>query len=290
MLLHESDTNCSKPRIEYKYFVHGWARTGLLNDLEAFCQDDAHSAGQPDGYTVASIYYENLAFKSYHDKMEGQQDRFKLRVRFYPDAPNADALKIEMKYKRVDRILKGQAQLSQEQFTQILEGDFSHVPYLTDTTLNHYYRMVKANGYRPAYRIDYRRKAYFARNDTKVRVTMDSDIRGALATSDLNERPQLPITPPGVHVLEIKSPGYMPFWLTRIVKKYGLQRTAVSKYAAVVRSLLHNGACRYGQGMFYSTEATREAQTTINTSSSARQDAAGPMKLLEGNLICNSNF
>ena len=235
VLPRAASSSATVPRIEYKYFVPGWLQTPLLNDLCLFCADDPHCAGREAGYLVASIYFENPALRCYHEKIEGLENRFKLRIRFYPDQDQTDWLRLEIKYKWGERIQKGCVELSRAVLARLLDGDFSGLDYHNNRTLNHCYRLCKVDGFRPALRIDYQRKAYQARSDAQVRVTLDRAVRAARFDGDLDRSPTWDVFLPGASILEIKSPGYLPFWLTRILEKYGLTRRAISKYAAAVR-------------------------------------------------------
>jgi hypothetical protein len=234
MLLSAEDAKRVVPRIEYKYFVAAWSETPLLNDLRIFCTDDPYCAGRPDGYRVASIYCENPALQCYFEKVAGLENRFKLRFRFYPDNGQTDPLRLEIKYKLGERIRKGCVDIPRAGLAGLLSGDFSALDWHGNATLNHCYRLIKVDGFRPALRIDYRRRAYYARSDSQVRITLDNDVRAARFEGDLQQTATWNVAPPGLAILETKSPGYLPFWLTRILQKYNLARSAISKYAAAV--------------------------------------------------------
>jgi SPX domain protein involved in polyphosphate accumulation len=229
------------PRIEYKYFVPAWYQTRLLSDLRLFCAADPHCTGDGTGYRVASIYCENPDFRCYHEKIDGLENRFKLRIRFYPDDAQCDWLQLEIKYKWGERIQKGSVRLTRAVLARLLDGDFSDVDYQANPTLNRCFRLFKVDGFRPALRIDYEREAYFARSDAKVRVTLDHAVRVGRFDGDLDRVPTWDVYLPGAAILEIKSPGYLPFWLTRILEKYGLTRCAISKYAAAFRRAAAHG-------------------------------------------------
>ena len=60
-------------------------------------------AGEPEGYHVHSLYLDSPAYELYHETTEGVKNRFKLRMRFYDDSPEAPVfLEIKIADHRLD--------------------------------------------------------------------------------------------------------------------------------------------------------------------------------------------
>jgi len=245
MTLAAVDNTKSAPRIEYKYLVPTVQTSRLVNALRDHCLLDEHSL-TIDGYTVASIYFDNVEFKAYHDKMAGLDERFKFRVRFYPDSMQdvftAPSCQVEMKYKNGDHISKSKALITPVQLQDLLKGDFGRIDHSNTPIMNHVYRLMKVDRFIPAVRVDYRRLAMFGKQDGNVRITLDTHVKCSRRCRDIIDVPSLPCLPRNLGILEIKTPGYFPIWLTKLVRKYDLTRTAVSKYAAAVQVVAHNSS------------------------------------------------
>jgi hypothetical protein len=76
-----------------------------------------------------------------------------------------------------------------------------------------------------------------------VRLTVDSEVRCGRFNGDLAASPTtLPVFPPLTTLLEVKTPGYFPFWLTGLVRRLDLTRCAISKYAASLQAVARNSS------------------------------------------------
>lgn len=223
-------------RIEYKYFIPHSKSSQLLNDLNQFCRPDRHGKGGSGGYKVASIYLDQFNMRGYHQKIEGQNLRTKVRLRFYPSDKTRNSY-LEFKQKIFDRIDK------QKTFA----GDYSvffntAVPKEEDNDLILNMEALKRyTGLKPVVRVDYMRNALFSKTDSTVRVTLDTNVVCARFKGD-HSQPHIKVFPAGLDVLEIKSPGHMPYYLSRVIDKYRLQRSAISKYASAIQSISTNSS------------------------------------------------
>ena len=228
------------PRIEYKYQLPIVFHSSFVNDLTAACDSDPHSQENQDGYLISSIYYDSPTLKCYHDKLEGLADRFKLRVRFY-GTDRADRGKVEFKYKAGEQIRKTTLSVAHAQIISLTAGHPPAIGSTTDPHLLNVYRQITLNRFRPVLRLEYRRSAWYVRTDPHVRITIDSDVRAGRVSPTLDDHALVPVFDPTMRILEIKTPGYFPFWLARLITKYDLQRQAISKYASGLNRLAHNG-------------------------------------------------
>ena len=229
-------------RIEYKYFVPWQIKGQMLRDIKLFVDNDRNLISDRESYSVASVYFDNYFYKCYDDKEAGLQFRNKVRIRFYPDSEGKFFANLEIKGKRFDKGFKIKHLLDQELVELILENrnisEIKHAALNRDDGLIDTINYVKSENLFPVLRIDYQRLARIGRADKDVRITLDQDIK-CCASSCLDDRPNLPIPMNGnlLSVLEIKSRDYIPFWLNKILDKYGCQRMAISKYGMAVASL-----------------------------------------------------
>ena len=233
----------NKPsRIEYKYLIPDRIRSSVLTDLLQFMHVDQHGNLPDRSYKVASIYFEDHALTSYHEKIEGRPYRKKFRVRFYPQLTGSGG-NLEVKCKLIDKGFKVKVALSETAIGNLLNGDINEcLEEIKDSSLELVLAEMKANGLKPFVRIDYRRVAMFSKTDSSVRVTLDSDIKASRVMENQRILPYIPIVPRGLEVLEVKSDSLFPFYLCRLVRKYSLKRFAVSKYAFAVQNIGLNSA------------------------------------------------
>ena len=229
-------------RIEYKYYLPLPIKSFFLVDLKKFTKADQYAIGKELSYKVVSIYFDNLDIKSYHDKLSGAAQRVKLRLRYYPTTSDSlSQVNIEVKYKILDNVVKKKTRISYQLFLNILQSNFSKFDFDdSDPVISSILRLIRVNKFYPFVRIDYLRSAFYATNDQYVRITIDSNVVCNRFSGDMHLKPHIPVLPAGMEILEIKSPNYFPFWLSYIIKKYSLSRTAVSKYMLSVQNLAVN--------------------------------------------------
>ncbi len=100
----------------------------------------------------------------------------------------------------------------------------------------------------PKMMIIYEREAYFAKVESDVRITFDTNIRyrncelalekGSVGTA---------ILPQNELIMEIKTGGAMPLWLTQALSDLRLYPTSFSKYANAYRSVLNQNNVQKGE-------------------------------------------
>lgn len=220
-------------RIEYKYYVNDSFVPMLIRDLSCICHKDKNS-NHPKGYEVISEYYDDLFLTNYLEKQSGNSVRKKIRKRRYGVKSKHPSF-FEIKRKTVDRI-------SKEKYS----GD---VNIHTDKTRPHRNEnsdsigvLIKFLNLSPFVEIKYQRQAYFLRADTAVRLTIDSQLWCRKLTRNGKSRfGWIRLTNVGYSILEIKSPGYMPLQVLKVIQKYQLQRRAISKYTLATKQI----GCNY---------------------------------------------
>lgn len=229
-------------REEYKYHVPITVYPHLVEDLKKFTKMDSYADNAGGFYQVASIYFENMEMKSYCDKIDGLAKRTKLRLRYYPLNLNSE-FSVEFKYKILDRCLKRKANINHDLWIKILYDDFTDLQqFENEPILLDFLKFKKAYHFWPFIKIDYKRKALSGKNDKNTRITFDYDVKCSRFLKDASCEPYIPALPSGTIILEIKTPNYFPFWLTSIIKKYSLKKSAISKYALSVQNLAINSS------------------------------------------------
>ena len=95
---------------------------------------DRHENLPDHSYKVASIYFEDHGLTSYHEKLEGQPYRKKVRVRFYPQS-NLAGGNLEIKYKKLDQGFKSRIALSESVMKNLLNGNIDEIGLTVDATI-----------------------------------------------------------------------------------------------------------------------------------------------------------
>jgi len=225
-------------RFEFKYIISNYLRAAVEKDLSHFMMLDPFAAKQNDHrYFVRSLYYDDPAFTSYHEKVDGALRRAKFRLRTYTNDPgNSCETYLEIKGRYNSSVYKQRAGFADPAGSRIFADCASST---TDTILEAIndspvaglfrYELARTK-IRPIMLIDYTRRPYLSRYDAEFRLTFDDNLR-ATVTNKLFPRASQSRRGllQGRTVMEIKFKDCVPLWFHRILKKYGLQRESVSK-------------------------------------------------------------
>ncbi len=227
-------------RYEFKYLVPRSVRTPLVTDLRAFVEPDRHA--EPDGYyDVRSLYLDSADWVCFYEKLAGTSQRCKLRVRSYlANGKPASPIKVEVKRRSGLRISKDVTIVplaEYERMQPMLESR-----HLTDprwagrsSELDAFLHVKQMYGMVPVVNVQFRRQAFTARTDHRVRITLDDRLSSGRARSLLDPVPAAPVSlTAATSVLEIKLDRTMPFWAQRLIAKYRLRVESVSKYCRAV--------------------------------------------------------
>ena len=216
-------------RKEIKYLLPLDKAMLLQRSLENVMQRDQH--GDNGSYFIRSQYYDSLDDQDLGDNLAGLYEKRKIRLRIYSLADST--AKLEYKCKNGLDGVKYSMSISREEALRMEQGDISFLlEYNTDLAMRLYLRMTQSC-YRPKAIIDYQRLAFlYPAGD--VRITFDTDIRGALypyglfenvGTNPLGSREQI--------LMEVKYTGFIPDTISNILKGADVLPTSHSKYSRV---------------------------------------------------------
>ncbi len=106
-------------RVENKYVCQKTDLALLQSRLESVLKSDENQKSY-SGYTVTSIYFDDL-FDSYlNDTIDGNCKREKYRIRIYNHS--WEVIKLEVKYKKYNYVMKKNRQISKEQMWSLMAG------------------------------------------------------------------------------------------------------------------------------------------------------------------------
>lgn len=222
-------------RTEQKYRLNLQEMRKMEYVLEALLQTDAHSMG--GSYLVRSLYFDTPDDRDFYEKLDGYENRKKIRLRVY--SPGADRAKLELKEKQGSLQRKRSLTLDREQALRLSQGDYEVlVEEGSEFALELYGRMRELL-YRPKCLVEYDRRAFTAyENDT--RVTLDSNLRASECALELfAENPALyPVDPPGMGTMELKYNRFLLSYVKKAVSLPSYMQTSSSKYGAARDVLL----------------------------------------------------
>lgn len=238
-------------RLELKYLIPDGLALKIRDYLASYLQPDSFGAMQPDGaYPVHSLYLDSGDLFLYQSTINGDRNRYKLRVRFYEGCPEAPVF-FEIKRRQDNAILKQRCAVIRKAAGEILAGrvpdrrDLAHggLPD-AERAMHDFCRLLNKIQARPVARVFYKREAWLDDGNSRVRVTMDRAVQ--LSREDrfhLDGELRDPVTVFGNQVvLELKFTGRFPSWMGDLVRVFGLKQCSAAKYVDGIMELDH--CCR----------------------------------------------
>jgi len=214
-------------RHEYKKIIQEGEVLLLSRRLAPLMARDRH--GDADGgYWSRSLYFDDYSFHSLLEKIDGVSDRSKYRLRLY----NYDnsRVSLELKQKRDHFIHKESVVLTPGEVQQILSG--AGAPARSEKRLLRRFALAQRRyGLKPVQLVDYYRQAFVAKAGN-VRVTFDRHLSAPLTLTELTDAkiPRLPALPPSEAILEIKYDGFLPLYISELLRLNARETQAASKY------------------------------------------------------------
>lgn len=212
-------------RHENKYEISMASAALLKARLKSVLKPDLHHG--PDGYQIHSLYFDDLDYNAYRDKIDGIRDRSKLRLRYYNE--NEDYIVFENKEKIGPLTRKTAMQVQKDTALAMMQcrTDLTEKGELLDM----YKALVASTKLQPRVLVDYHRTP-FTLDLQNVRITIDEDVKTLPFRYDLFDRsiPMIPVLDPGTAILEVKYDEFLPPYLALILQDVPMTRIAVSKF------------------------------------------------------------
>ena len=234
-------------RHELKYRISESKAAAIAQFIKPHLHLDHYCRSRPNGaYPIVSLYLDSATLQLCRQTLEGNKNRFKLRVRSYTDEDDYPCF-FEIKRRMNTIIIKNRALVMRDDLARLFSGlALARQDYDTDEeTLKQFQFYVKSIGARPVMRICYMRRAYEGDSENRVRVTFDRQLSYNLTTTpdvSFNSQGWQLNSLNGV-ILEIKFTDRYPAWLSRMVKYFDLQQRSVSKYVSSVKQSCLMGFC-----------------------------------------------
>ncbi len=222
-------------RLELKYLVPHETIDAFVEALASYVVPDPNN-GPTGGYPIYSVYADSPQLACFWEKIEGLKFRRKVRFRRYGDS---DQIWLEIK-QRIDRTLqKRRIRWPLQQVEDVFfQGELRDGAIVEeeDRVLSEILFLWRHYDLRPTMGTSYQRQAWFAANESDLRITFDtrvqfhpSDLR-----LDVKAEPAKALIAPDHAILEVKYNQTVPLWLCRSIAEFDLQMIRMSKYCTAV--------------------------------------------------------
>ncbi len=225
-------------RFEYKYRLSEYKAVEIRQFVKRYLRIDPYGATQPDlSYPVHSLYIDSRSLKTYQDTINGNRNRYKLRIRYYENGPEKPVF-FEIKRRFNNVIAKKRAKVHRQYVPELLRGRMPTMQHLAEETpkhldaLEHFCFLVNQIHARPKIHVRYKREAYELESSNAVRITFDRNVQTQIETGlDLKTTLDRPTDVFGNNViLEIKFTNRYPFWLQELTELFHLRQESAAKY------------------------------------------------------------
>jgi hypothetical protein len=232
-------------RFEHKYIIPNSVALQIRSFVSGPLEIDEYGKTLPNfSYPVHSLYLDSPDLKLYEATINGDKNRYKLRLRFYENRPDAPVY-FEVKRRMNNTIAKQRGGVRREAVARLLSGELPEPSHMVSRDPRHLFAVQRflehtlALQAGPVAHVAYLREAWLSPGDNAVRVTMDRAIRIQLdGTCQLNTVMTAPVlvfdldTLAGQEavVLELKFTSRYPDWFRDLVSGFGLMQCGAAKY------------------------------------------------------------
>ena len=243
-----------RQRFEQKYMLTEDQAGAIRHELLAHLQLDENGVGKPNfSYPVHSLYLDSGSLETFWSTINGDKNRYKLRMRFYNDLPDSPVF-FEIKRRMNNCILKQRGGVRKTAVPWLLAG---HLPgpkdLLSDNpkaliAIQNFLKLIERIHARPMAHVAYLREAYVDPVSDNVRVTLDRSVRTeARATPNFSTSMENPSEPFGDRViLELKFTDRFPEWCRHLVERFHLMQCGAAKYCEGLAGLPGFGVSHAG--------------------------------------------
>jgi hypothetical protein len=225
-------------RLELKYIIRESVALQIREFVRSYLEIDEYGATRPNlSYPVHSLYLDSDDLTLYWETINGNKNRYKLRLRFYENRPSAPVY-FEIKRRVNNAILKQRGGVKREAVESILAGHLPEPTHLVSSdpkqlaALQRFCQLMNERHCKPKAHIAYLREAWISPLNNRVRLTMDRQVycdpepTARLSTDLLN-----PVLVFGRNVvLELKFTGRYPDWFGDLVRVFSLTQCSAAKY------------------------------------------------------------
>lgn len=227
-------------RYELKYQVPESQALRIRDFVQGYLEIDEYGALQPSlSYPTLSLYLDSDSLDTHWHTVNGNRNRFKLRLRYYDDQPDTPVF-FEIKRREDNVILKERGGVRKSAVRWLLAGHMPERKHMLNpvdpaalVAVQRFCELMLSLNARPKMHIAYLREAYENPRDNNVRVTLDRRVE-----SQPNPTPRLIARSPKPHlvfgktvILELKFTARYPRWFRQLVETFNCMQAGAAKYS-----------------------------------------------------------
>ena len=233
-----------KQRFELKYRISEAKAQQIRFFVQNYLECDTYGVTQPDfSYPVHSLYLDSKFLKTYQDTINGNRNRYKLRIRYYDYEETPVFFEIKRRHNKVIR--KKRAQVHRRYVKDLMYGLIPTYDHLVSSdsgqfiALQDFCYLQNQLHAQPVMHVTYFREAYEMKYSNDVRVTFDRKVRSNLQNHfELLTNPDNSLSTFGdTVILELKFTNRFPLWLQELTQLFHLRQQSAAKYVDSIEKL-----------------------------------------------------
>ena len=220
-------------RYELKYLLNKKEKEEILLAMKPHMKLDDY------GRTVIrNIYFDTENFRLIRRSLEKPVYKEKLRIRSYKPVQITDPVFVEIKKKYKSVVYKRRLLLPEK---TVLESFRTGAPLPVCSQIGHeiqYFREYYKN-LQPSVFLSYEREAFYSLDGSDFRVTFDENI--LYRRNDISLGSEIyghPLLGKQQTLMEIKTSGGIPLWMSETLTKHHLYKTSFSKYGSAYQRMM----------------------------------------------------
>lgn len=219
-------------RYEMKYMLTRRQKEELLRIMEPYMALDQYGRD-----TIRNIYFDTDSYRLIRRSIERPVYKEKLRIRSYRQVGPESPVYVELKKKFESVVYKRRISVPEKQAMDwiCLGGDHEDSQIAREIE---YFRQFYAT-LQPAVFLSYEREAFFCRSGGDFRVTFDENILARREEMSLEAGIWgNPLLEEDMTLLEIKTSGAIPLWMTEFLARERIYKTSFSKYGTAYETMI----------------------------------------------------
>lgn len=221
-------------RYELKYMLTREQKKKILEAMEPYMALDQYGRT-----TIRNIYFDTDNYRLIRHSIEKTAYKEKLRIRSYSRVNPENQVFVELKKKYESIVYKRRLALPEEEAMQWVLGEH-HCEKETQISEEIDYFLAYYETLHPVVFLSYEREAYYAKDGGDFRITFDEQILCRQEELSLeSEVWGMPLLEDGQVLMEIKTSGGIPLWLSHVLSQENLYKTSFSKYGTAYQTIIY---------------------------------------------------
>ncbi len=219
-------------RYEIKYLLTPLQKARLAESMASHMQIDAYGRT-----TIRNLYFDTDSYRLIRHSLEKPVYKEKLRIRSYRPVASEDPVFVELKKKYRSVVYKRRLAIPEADAMQSFQTGKA-LPVDSQIAKEIEYFRTYYCSLHPVVFLSYEREAYYALDGSDFRVTLDEHILYRQQELSLGSDVYgIPILPEDCTLMEVKTSGGMPLWMSHFLTEQRVFQTSFSKYGTAYQHM-----------------------------------------------------